>query len=147
MSGFGLGCQWRSAGRSHATDSLHVGSNTDRQGPEPCPNETEKNKVAAMVFVGDAMEESPDDLAAIARELGTRGVPVFMFQEGDDPEVERAYREIARLSHGAHCRFNAGAAHQLAQLLRAVAAYATGGIKALEARPEAAKLLEQLRHP
>ena len=109
--------------------------------------ETQKNRVAALVFVGDAMEESPDDLAAIARELGTRGVPVFMFQEGDDPEVERAYREIARLSHGAHCRFSAGAAHQLAQLLRAVAAYATGGIKALEARPEAAKLLEQLRHP
>jgi hypothetical protein len=109
--------------------------------------ETDKHKVAALVFVGDCMEESLADLATTARELGARGLPVFMFQEGDDPEVEQAYREIARLSHGAHCRFSAGAAHQLAQLLRAVAAYATGGIKALEGRPGAVKLLEQLRHP
>jgi hypothetical protein len=57
-----------------------------------------------------------------------------MFQEGDDPEVEFAFREIARLTHGAYCRFNAGAPHQLAELLRAVAAYAAGGVKALEAK-------------
>ena len=45
--------------------------------------------------------------------------------------AENAYREIARLSHGAYCRFDTGAAHQLGELLRAVAAYAAGGIKAL----------------
>jgi len=93
--------------------------------------EVEKAKVQALVFVGDAMEESVDELAAMAGELGLRGIPAFVFQEGDDPVAERAFREIARLSHGAYCRFDVGAAHQLRELLRAVAAYAAGGIRAL----------------
>lgn len=88
-------------------------------------------KVQALVFVGDAMEEPIDDLCAAAGDLGLRSVPAFMFQEGDDAIAERAYREIARLSRGAYCRFSTGAAHQLAELLRAAAAYAAGGRKAL----------------
>jgi hypothetical protein len=79
------------------------------------------------------MEEPIDSLCAAAGELGLLGVPVFMFQEGGDPVAENAYREIARLSHGAWCRFDAGAANQLRELLRAVAAYAAGGRKALAA--------------
>jgi hypothetical protein len=94
-------------------------------------NEHARQRVQALVFVGDAMEEGIDDLAAGAGELGLLGVPVFMFQEGGDPVAETAYREIARLSRGAYCRFDTGSAHQLAELLRAVAAYAAGGIKAL----------------
>lgn len=90
-----------------------------------------KQRVQALVFVGDAMEEAIDDLCAAAGELGLLGVPVFMFQEGGDPVAESAYREIARLSRGAYCRFDTGAAHELRELLRAVAAYAAGGIKAL----------------
>src|SRR5271169_2443924 len=90
-----------------------------------------KQRVQALVFVGDAMEEKIDDLCTAAGELGLLGMPVFMFQEGDDPVAENAYREIARLSRGAYCRFDTGAAHQLGELLRAVAAYAAGGIKAL----------------
>lgn len=89
--------------------------------------------VQALVFVGDAMEEAIDDLSAAAGELGLLGVPVFMFQEGRDPIAENAFREIARLSRGAYGRFDTGAAHQLAELLRAVAAYAAGGMKALAA--------------
>ncbi len=91
-----------------------------------------RKPVQALVFVGDAMEEALDDLCRAAGELGLLGLPVFMFQEGYDPVAENAYREIARLSRGAYCRFDAGAAHELAELLRAVAAYASGGRKALE---------------
>ncbi|HXF87712.1 MAG TPA: VWA domain-containing protein [Xanthobacteraceae bacterium] len=94
--------------------------------------ETEKKKVQALVFVGDAMEEAIDDLAAAAGEIGLLGVPAFMFQEGGDPIAEQAFREIARLSRGAYCRFDPGAAQQLAELLRAAAAYAAGGLRALE---------------
>jgi len=93
--------------------------------------ENARQRVQALVFVGDAMEESIDDLCAAAGELGLLGVPAFMFQEGHDPVAENAYREIARLSHGAYCRFDAGAADQLRELLRAVAAYAAGGRQAL----------------
>lgn len=109
-----------------------------------------KQRVQALVFVGDAMEEKIDELCAAAGELGLLGVPVFMFQEGGDPVAENAYREIARLSRGAYCRFDTGAAHELGELLRAVAAYAAGGLKALadlSARRAggARKLLAQLR--
>jgi hypothetical protein len=93
--------------------------------------ENAKQKVQALVFVGDAMEENIDELCAAAGELDLLGVPAFMFQEGHDPVAENAYREIARLSHGAYCRFDAGAAEQLRELLRAVAAYAAGGKQAL----------------
>jgi hypothetical protein len=113
--------------------------------------ETQTAKVQALVFVGDAMEEKLDDLCHGAGALGLLGVPAFMFQEGGDPIAEKAFREIARLTRGAYSRFDLGAAHQLAELLRAVAAYAAGGLPALadlSARREnagAIKLLEQMR--
>jgi len=87
--------------------------------------------VRAMVFVGDAMEESADDLCARAGELGMLKVPAFMFQEGHDPGAEQVFREMARLSGGAWCRFDPGAAAQLRELLRAAAVYAAGGRDAL----------------
>ena len=93
--------------------------------------EYRRQRVQALVFVGDAMEEKIDDLCKAAGELGLLGVPAFMFQEGNDAIAEQAYREIARLSRGAYCRFDTGAAHELGELLRAVAAYAAGGMKAL----------------
>jgi hypothetical protein len=112
--------------------------------------ETQITKVQALVFVGDAMEEKLDDLCHAAGELGLLGVPAFMFQEGDDPITEQAFREIARLTRGAYCRFDPGAAHELGELLRAAAAYAAGGMRALadlSARRQAGaiKLLEQMR--
>jgi len=112
--------------------------------------ESDSTKVGALVFVGDAMEESLDNLCAGAGELGLRNVPAFMFQEGNDPVSEQAFREIARLTRGAYCRFAPGAAHELGELLRAAAAYAAGGMKALadlKARRSsgAVRLLDQLK--
>jgi len=112
--------------------------------------ENDRGKVAALVFIGDAMEESLDDLCAVAGELGLCNVKAFMFQEGYDPVCEQAFREIARLTGGAFCRFTPGAAHELAELLRAAAAYAAGGVKALadlKARSGAGatRLLEQIK--
>jgi hypothetical protein len=112
--------------------------------------ENDVAKVGALVFVGDAMEEALDDLCAAAGDLGLRNVPAFMFQEGYDPICEQAFREIARLTRGAYCRFSPGSAHELGELLRAAAAYAAGGMKALADLKQrrnagAVQLLEQLR--
>ena len=105
--------------------------------------------VRALVFVGDAMEENVDDLCVKAGELGLLKVPVFMFQEGRDAAVEQAFREIARLTGGAWSRFDPGAAAQLRELLRAVAAYASGGREALRLMSgsdgAAARLLRQMK--
>ena len=112
--------------------------------------ENDACKIAALVFIGDAMEEPLDDLCAAAGELGLRNVKAFMFQEGSDAVCEQAFREIARLTGGAYCRFAPGAGHELAELLRAAAAYAAGGMKALTALKArqssgAVMLLDQLK--
>ncbi|MGX5847706.1 VWA domain-containing protein [Mesorhizobium sp. PL10] len=109
--------------------------------------ETATAKVNALVYIGDAMEEDIDGLAQKAGSLGLHGVPVFVFQEGHDSGAEKAFKEIARLSKGAWFRFDRRAAATLAGLLSAVAVYATGGLKALEARdrPGDRLLIEHLR--
>jgi hypothetical protein len=109
--------------------------------------ENAKKKIAAMVFVGDALEEPIDDLAAKAGELGLLGVRVFLFQEGRNPTVEAGFRELARLTGGAYARFDSNAAEQLRELLRAVAVFAAGGLKALADKGGAGgrRLLEQMR--
>lgn len=111
--------------------------------------ETAKQKVNAVVYVGDCMEESIDALCQKAGELGLLGVPVFLFQEGREPRAQVAFKEIARLTKGAYCPFDAGAAHQLRELLKAVAVYASGGRKALQSFSAreggaATQLLEQM---
>src|SRR6204780_1473703 len=105
--------------------------------------------VRAVVFVGDAMEEAVDGLCVKAGELGLLKVPVFMFQGGHDEVAEQAFREIARLTGGAWCRFDPGTAAQLRAALRAGAAYAGGGREALlrlsKAGSGAARLLGQMK--
>ncbi|MEE9545615.1 MAG: VWA domain-containing protein [Rhodospirillales bacterium] len=94
--------------------------------------ETQKMKVNALVFVGDSIEEDVDELGAIAGELGLLGVPAFMFHEGGNPLTAFAFQQIAHLTKGAYCCFDSGSAHQLGELLSAVAVYAAGGRPALE---------------
>ncbi|WP_128293987.1 VWA domain-containing protein [Afifella aestuarii] len=109
--------------------------------------ETEKKPIAALVYVGDAMEEEVDELSNIAGELGLLGVRAFMFHEGRDPRAEAAFREIARLTRGAYLPFNSASASELKDLLGAVATYAAGGLKALEASGSSAarRLLPSLK--
>jgi hypothetical protein len=94
--------------------------------------ESRRQKINAVVFVGDCMEEAIDALCHKAGELGLLGVPVFIFHEGRDRKAAEAFRQIARLTHGACCPFDANSAQQLRELLSAVAVYAVGGRLALE---------------
>ncbi|MBM3567888.1 MAG: VWA domain-containing protein [Alphaproteobacteria bacterium] len=94
--------------------------------------EAKRGRVAALVYVGDACEEEADALARAAGELGLVGVPAFLFHEGGEPRAAAIFRDVARLSRGAYCPFDAGSARQLKELLSAVAVYAAGGRKALE---------------
>jgi hypothetical protein len=93
--------------------------------------ETRQEKVNAVVFIGDAIEEDVDPICHAAGELGLRGTPVFCFQEGRSPLVETAFRQIAKLSGGAWAPFDAASAEALRDLLRAVAVFAAGGRQAL----------------
>ncbi|HYB08781.1 MAG TPA: VWA domain-containing protein, partial [Alphaproteobacteria bacterium] len=53
--------------------------------------ETKRRKVNAIVFVGDCMEESIDNLCQLAGELGLLGVPCFIFHEGGEPVAAKAF--------------------------------------------------------
>ena len=75
--------------------------------------ETKKQRVDALVFVGDAMEENVDRLCQLAGELGLNGVPIFLFHEGDDPTAGSAFRQMASLSRGAYLRFDLASADRL----------------------------------
>jgi hypothetical protein len=100
--------------------------------------EHQHQKVAAAIVISDSLEEEPNRVYAAARELS---VPVFMFQEGDDAEIASVYAKVASITKGAACQFDGGSAARLADLLKAVAAFASGGIKALSGQNTAAARL------
>ncbi|MBE0585958.1 MAG: VWA domain-containing protein [Desulfofustis sp.] len=108
--------------------------------------ETQKTRVAALVYIGDALEEDVDQLCQKSGELGLLGVRCFFFQEGGDVMVERAFREMARLTRGAYFRLGPDSARELAELLSAIAIYVKGGLPALagSTRQEARRLLAQI---
>ena len=103
-------------------------------------------KTEAVVFVGDCCEESANEIYACAGELGLFRLPVFVFQEGNDPHARQVFKQIAARSRGAYARFTPGSAKELAALLGAVVAYATTGKDAVSelTTTEARHLLRQL---
>ena len=104
--------------------------------------EQRESRARALVFIGDALEENPDTVCDLAGQCGMLQLPLFLFQEGVNSQVERTFRNMARVSGGAYARFDAHSAHTLAALLGAVANFAAGGRAALESTPgDSAKLL------
>ncbi|HVH04298.1 MAG TPA: hypothetical protein VM891_15375, partial [Amaricoccus sp.] len=77
---------------------------------EHAEREAAKRPLAALVYVGDAMEEDIDRLCGLAGGLGVRGTRAFLFHEGRDPVAAAAFREIARLTRGVYLPFDARAA-------------------------------------
>jgi hypothetical protein len=109
--------------------------------------EDAKRKVGALAFIGDAVETIADRPQALIDAAGSLGLPAFMFQEADDPEVEAVFKGVASASGGAWARFQPGAGKDLAAMLKAAAVYAAGGAKALEGRTDPASrlMLAQMR--
>ncbi|MEH6471778.1 MAG: VWA domain-containing protein [Halopseudomonas sp.] len=107
-------------GRTQITRLLNHALEVHRQQP-----------IQALVFIGDCIEEPIDELCQLAGECGLRGLPLFLFQEGSDTTANNGFDQMARLSHGAHCRFDLNSPKLLSELLRAIAVYATAGRAAL----------------
>ena len=55
-------------------------------------------KIRALVFVGDALEENADELCYLAGKFGVFNIPVFMFQEGSNSAVMSIFKQVALLS-------------------------------------------------
>jgi hypothetical protein len=88
-------------------------------------------RVAALVLVGDACEEEADEVVGLAGQLALVSLPVFTFHEGGDRSAQELFREIARVTRGAFHRLDRHAPQHLADALRAVAVYASGGTSSL----------------
>ena len=89
-------------------------------------------KIRALVFVGDALEENADELCYLAGKFGVFNIPIFMFQEGSNSVVMSTFKQVALLSGGAYAPFNSGSVKELQDLLSSVAVFVAGGHKALE---------------
>lgn len=128
--------------------SCHAGHTQLERLLEHSVVQAQRHNISALVFVGDCTEEDIDRVCHSAGKLALHGVPAFMFQEGDDPAASQTFQEIARLTRGAHCHFDAGSAQQLTELLIAVANYAVGGTAALKelqlTNNQARRLLQNL---
>jgi hypothetical protein len=125
--------------------TCQTGHTQIRRALEHVRKEHQAQPINAIVYVGDMCEEPAQALYDATAALS--GVPLFIFQEGNDQSAEVIFREMVRLSRGAYSKFSPGSARELAELLRAVAAFATGGLTALgNMKTEAAvKLLGQLK--
>lgn len=99
-----------------------------------------QSTVGALVFVGDACEEDVDHLGDLAGQMALQGTRAFLFQEGHNREASLAFSQIAKLTKGAHCTFQPGAAAELRELLGAVAAFASGGRTAVAKLPQSRNL-------
>jgi hypothetical protein len=96
-----------------------------------------KAPIQGITFIGDAMEENLDVLAALANELGTAGVPLHMYQEGNDIAVRNAFRLLALKTGGTYSAFNSAVPQTIERLsaqLNEVARVAVASVAAIETR-------------
>lgn len=111
--------------------------------------ETRKQRIQAVVFVGDACEETAGPLYTLAGKLALLNTPVFVFQEGRDKRTATIFETIAQRSGGAYCQLDEHSADFLTELLSAVAVYASGGREALlklsRDKPRLARISQQLK--
>jgi hypothetical protein len=140
--------QWFSDGTSLKTAMTKI---TTESGPtqigkvlQHAAKEAASQKIGALVFIGDCCEEYPGDLYTQAHDLRA---PIFAFQAGNDPEASIVFPKLARLTGGAHARFDHNAGDRLRDLLAAVARFAAAGVGALDSQTNAAAraLLTQLK--
>ena len=99
--------------------------------------ETRREAVRAAVFVGDCCEEPAAKVVAAAGRLALFQLPFFVFQEGRDPVAAQVFRDIARITGGAHMPFAPGSAARLRELFGVVARYAAEGRAGVRDLPHA----------
>ena len=101
----------------------------------------------AVVVVGDAFHDDPDELAEAAfsaTQLRRAGTQVFFIQLSDDPDTARRLQYLARLSGAAFLPFNSRQERQFAEMWAALSAFAAGGEEGVKkAGGQAATLLLQ----
>ena len=65
-------------------------------------DENQQKTLKCLIYIGDAMEEDIDLLAQLAGKLGLLNVPLFMFQERNDPVAMAAFSFVGVFALIAH---------------------------------------------
>lgn len=90
--------------------------------------------LSSLIYIGDCFEERFETAVALAQRLKEKGVPCFIFQEGDDFRAADAFKAIAEITGGAVFPFEMDSLVRVREKLDAIAAYAAGGMKLLQAK-------------
>jgi hypothetical protein len=116
---------------------------------------SEREKLSAVVFVGDHCEDNHEELLRLAELLRGKAIPLFVFHECDDHDqwslnAKPLFRRMAAISGGVYVEFKPGSGETLKELLRNVAAFSAAGVEglnrmALPKTAEARQLREGLR--
>ena len=109
--------------------------------------ESRTSKISAVVYVGDNLEENPDEIVGLAGDIALKGIPIFLFQEGNDALASVIFRDIARLTGGAYGQFDSHAKDKLAAYLKGIAAYAATGGDATQLPSDLRKQVLKLGSP
>jgi len=113
---------------------------------------SQRERLSAVVFVGDQCEENPEELLALAEMLRGRAIPLFVFHECDDHDsrslnAKPLFRRMAEISGGIYVEFKPDSGEVLKELLPSIAAFSTGGADGLAqlALPQTAEARELRR--
>jgi hypothetical protein len=104
--------------------------------------------VGTVVYVGDVFEESRKRARQLAEALAERNIRLIILHDGEFAlsSDRRIFAQMAAITGGVCCPFDAAALARLRDLLSAVAVLAVGGTEMLAAKQEtmpAARLLLQ----
>ncbi len=114
----------------------------------------ETEKLSGVVFVGDHCEDDPSELSQLARELGRKSVPIFLFHECADHDerslkAKPIFKQLAEASHGIYVEFKPDSGDVLREMLPSLGAFSAAGTEgvrriALPRTPEARELRSRL---
>jgi hypothetical protein len=97
----------------------------------------EPERIAGVVFIGDHNEEDPYRLMVMAKMLGRKSIPLFIFHEYDRQDrysfiAQALFLRMAEASGGVYVPFNLKSASALREILAGVAAFSIAGIRGVE---------------
>jgi hypothetical protein len=97
----------------------------------------EDENISGMVFIGDHCEEDHDELVDLARRLGRKSIPLFIFHECADDDrrslkAKPIFKRIADVSKGQYVEFKPDSGAVLREILLAVAAFSAAGIEGVQ---------------
>jgi hypothetical protein len=98
---------------------------------------SEGDVCSAVVFVGDHCEEKPAELKTLAKALGERSIPLYIFHECSDFDwrarrAKPVFKSMAEASGGIYSEFKTDSGAVLQEMLTSIAALSAAGVEGVE---------------